>query len=94
MPTRLWFSSEPLEQAVALAICWRCPVRVECLEEALRVEADGYAFGVRGALTAGERRALAVWPTSPATLDLNVKVHVVCAYMYLPSRSALSPCVG
>jgi WhiB family transcriptional regulator, redox-sensing transcriptional regulator len=37
----------------AKAVCATCPVRVECLEEALR---DGELFGIRGGLTPRERR--------------------------------------
>ena len=56
MPTRLWFSSEPLEQAVAIAICRRCEVRPPCLEEALAVELDGRRYGIRGGLLPGHLR--------------------------------------
>jgi len=55
MPTRLWFSSEPLEQAVAIAICRRCEVGPPCLEDALAVELDGRRYGIRGGLLPGER---------------------------------------
>jgi WhiB family redox-sensing transcriptional regulator len=40
---------------VALTICRTCPVRVECLAEAVAL---GDVEGIRGGLTADERRAL------------------------------------
>jgi hypothetical protein len=42
---------------VAVMVCKRCPVRSECLAEALDQEtaAEGYVFGVRGGLAARER---------------------------------------
>lgn len=43
------------DEATALAICWTCPVRLECLDEAL-AEADETT--VRGGRTPTERRAL------------------------------------
>lgn len=43
----------------ARAICQGCPVRLDCLADALEVEARlPYRSGVRGGLTAGERAAL------------------------------------
>ncbi len=41
----------------AKSICARCPVRAECLEEAL---AAGYVAGVWGGLSAQERRPMLV----------------------------------
>jgi WhiB family redox-sensing transcriptional regulator len=38
-------------------ICWGCPVRRECLDDALEVE-PAKDHGVRGGTTAKERRAL------------------------------------
>jgi hypothetical protein len=54
---RWWFSTDRLDQAVAVAVRQRCPVRVQCLDEAVELEADGYAFGIRGGKTATERVA-------------------------------------
>jgi hypothetical protein len=54
--THLWFSGDRHEQDLALAICHRCRVQVECLAEAVELEADGtYHHGVRGGLTAAQR---------------------------------------
>jgi hypothetical protein len=55
-PTWLWFSTRPLDRARTVAVCTSCRVRGECLADALALEADGYRFGVRGGLTADERR--------------------------------------
>ncbi|WP_460431661.1 WhiB family transcriptional regulator [Amycolatopsis echigonensis] len=48
---RLW----PVSQSAVKAVCMGCPVRTECLAEAL----DGRInFGVWGGMTERERRAL------------------------------------
>ncbi|WP_328291857.1 WhiB family transcriptional regulator [Kineococcus sp. NBC_00420] len=40
----------------AVAICWQCPVRQVCLEDAMDYEMRGPGrFGVRGGLTARDR---------------------------------------
>jgi len=50
----LWFAGErqPLEQAVAVALCSICPQRSACLQRALR---DGEDFGIFGGLFPAER---------------------------------------
>jgi WhiB family redox-sensing transcriptional regulator len=57
-PTRWFFASERWRELneLALAICAGCPVRLECLEDALDFEV-GYrvTFGVRGGLLASDR---------------------------------------
>ena len=37
-------------------VCWRCPVRLDCLEAALEEERFGPAFGVRGGMDPDERK--------------------------------------
>jgi hypothetical protein len=45
--------------ALALDICSTCPVRPDCLEDALRMDPGTWAvFGVRGGMAASERRAM------------------------------------
>jgi WhiB family redox-sensing transcriptional regulator len=45
--------------ANALAICRGCPVRLDCLDDALAFEAgERVAFGVRAGFTAAERIAM------------------------------------
>jgi hypothetical protein len=45
-------------ESTALAICSTCTVRTECLAETLAEERDAVGcYGVRGGLTADERRA-------------------------------------
>ena len=63
--TRLWFAKDP---GRAQEICGGCPVRPECLYDALQRETY-FRYGVWGGLTAAERRAL------PA-LD-GPKAHVI-----------------
>ena len=54
----LWFAGErqPLEQAVAVALCATCSQSTICLQRALRDEED---FGIFGGLFPAERLALA-----------------------------------
>lgn len=52
-PDRLF--GKGAEQRDARSICFSCPVRMECLVEALETES---VFGVWGGLTERERRAL------------------------------------
>jgi hypothetical protein len=43
----------------ALAACERCPVKAECLDDAMRTERNGYRAEVRAGLTPAQRDALA-----------------------------------
>lgn len=55
--TALYFPARGQSTTTARAICARCPVIDECLQDALATpEADDY--GVRGATSANERRAM------------------------------------
>ena len=51
----LWFAESPADVELAKALCRSCPVRAECLAEALDNEIE---WGVWGGLTERERRAL------------------------------------
>ena len=50
-----WFPEKGSSTRMAKAICSRCPVRADCLSEAL---ANGERFGVWGGLSERERRQL------------------------------------
>lgn len=50
-----------VQVAEAKAVCARCPVRAECLADAL----VGMAYGIAGGLTAEERRGLGVGRVVP-----------------------------
>jgi hypothetical protein len=43
----------------ALAACDRCPVKAECLADAMRTEVNGYRAEVRAGLTPVQRNELA-----------------------------------
>jgi hypothetical protein len=60
-PLSWWFPArrQRFVIEVARAVCRSCPVRAECLAEALELEDDSHRHGIRGGLTAAERRALA-----------------------------------
>lgn len=49
----LWFPEPGQSTRPAKDICWTCPVREACLNDALDV---GEAFGIRGGYSAKERR--------------------------------------
>ena len=51
------FFSDRRAEHRALAICAECPVRAECLTEALAEERGRYVYGVRGGLTERDRRS-------------------------------------
>jgi WhiB family redox-sensing transcriptional regulator len=54
----LWFSPLPAHREQAAGICAPCPVRSDCLSEALRFEATsgGGSFGLWGGRTEQDRR--------------------------------------
>ncbi|WP_328934179.1 MULTISPECIES: histone-like nucleoid-structuring protein Lsr2 [unclassified Streptomyces] len=66
--TDLWFPKQPTGSH-AVQTCRNCPVRAECLLEALQEEGSGYAhrYGIRGGLTAGERRRMPPLPAPQPT---------------------------
>jgi hypothetical protein len=45
-------------EAIARGLCGGCTVRQECLEDELRFDTLTTAWGIRGGLTADERRSL------------------------------------
>lgn len=56
--TELWFSIDADDREAAKAICNRCPVRLDCLDEALdeeRGQSKEYRAGIRGGMNAEER---------------------------------------
>jgi WhiB family redox-sensing transcriptional regulator len=60
-----------MSTAIARQVCRSCPVRVECLADALAEEAEAaWRYGVRGGLTAGERAALATGGPVPVRVAL------------------------
>jgi len=67
--TELWFPDQPIG-STAVQICRRCPVRAECLYDALKHETSGATrHGIRGGLTTNERRRIPALPRSkPAAI--------------------------
>jgi hypothetical protein len=53
--------------AAAKAVCARCPVRQECLAEAIA----RISFGIAGGLTAEERRGLGRRPAQPIEVEVQ-----------------------
>jgi WhiB family redox-sensing transcriptional regulator len=60
-PLAWWYPErgDAFAVAVAKSICRGCPVRTECLDEALAFEVEGERFGIRGGLTPRDRTQLA-----------------------------------
>lgn len=65
---QIWFPEDlsgpwrPISRARAQAVCGWCPVRADCLREAMGREADRERYGIWGGLTPKERAALAKHP--------------------------------
>lgn len=61
-PGDLWFPSPAWATDEAVHVCWSCPVRRRCLDEALVEERDAgrLRFGVRGGMTPEQREHMTV----------------------------------
>jgi WhiB family redox-sensing transcriptional regulator len=57
--TTLFFASDEFSQRCAVEVCRRCPVRRQCLADAVATEGPGHRgerYGVVAGLTAEQRR--------------------------------------
>ncbi|MFF3511568.1 WhiB family transcriptional regulator [Streptomyces sp. NPDC002573] len=66
--TAIWFTSNG-QSTTAKQICGRCPVRAECLYDALKTEPSYHRYGMWGGLTAQQRNSIPALPT-PRTAAL------------------------
>ncbi len=58
-PLELWYPRRGQQATAARSVCDGCPVRQQCLNDALSEEAAGVeAVGIRAGLTARQRRRL------------------------------------
>ncbi|MFJ4365099.1 WhiB family transcriptional regulator [Streptomyces chartreusis] len=64
--TDRWFEAPGGQYGTARTICDGCPVRVECLYDALTTEPAGHRYGMWGGLTGTQRSALPALPASTA----------------------------
>jgi len=55
LDTEIFFPAAPEKETEALAICATCPVRAQCLEQALR---DREQYGIWGGTTPEQRRRI------------------------------------
>lgn len=55
LDTDMFFPHPSEDPSAALAVCAACPVREECLTDALKVEPSSKRYGIRGGLTAKAR---------------------------------------
>lgn len=73
-PIAMWFPPAASQYPAAQWYCDRCPVRRECLEEALRTEPADRRYGMRAGLNPRERDDIArgdtPFPAFPAPLPL------------------------
>jgi len=63
VPIPFFYGSPGYDERACRYVCSRCPVAIECLDAAMREEAQWngvYRFGVRGGLTATERTRLSL----------------------------------
>jgi WhiB family redox-sensing transcriptional regulator len=59
--TAMFYAEDAFSERLAVAVCARCPVRAECLADAVAVElVTGIIHGVRAGFTQAERRAQVV----------------------------------
>ena len=58
MKPALFYPARGEDARQALAVCATCTVRTECLEAALAEEHSQWTAGVRGGMSAKQRRAL------------------------------------
>ena len=59
---QFFVSAAKLQVRVIRDWCERCPVRVDCLSDAMSAErGDGTRYGIRGGLTAAQRLELELW---------------------------------
>jgi len=90
------FSDKPGTQDRVASICRGCPVRLTCLDDALRYEGDSYMrWGVVGGLTTIQRRALrceALLGNRPNLAQARQLASPVWASRMMPLRQrGLSP---
>lgn len=65
LPTDEWFPGPGEDSAVARKVCRGCPVRVECLNDAMATEPTPWETrGIRGGLTARDRNKLRRQPAA------------------------------
>jgi hypothetical protein len=60
-PTWWWYPTregDRLEAELALSICRTCPVRRQCLADALELEVPGERYGIVGGLNPSQRAEL------------------------------------
>jgi hypothetical protein len=75
LDTDLWFG-QAHQIGTALKVCAGCPVRAECLHECLTHELPTYRYGVRGGLTAADRRRLPELPRAHADALAALRAHL------------------
>jgi Transcription factor WhiB len=72
--TSLFFAADEFCQRLACAVCRRCEVRQECLDDALAIETPGERYGVAGGATAAQREALGLARGHPKSAGHGVYV--------------------
>ncbi|MBP2583362.1 hypothetical protein J3A78_003840 [Streptomyces sp. PvR006] len=92
--TSLWFG-QPHATRAARAACARCPVRAECLHDALLHETPGAPrYGVRGGLHGSERNQLPALPSSAAEAIAALRELLASFDERTPDPMTTSPTVA
>lgn len=60
------YPGEKILEQLALALCEGCPVKAECLADALEIQPPSWDQGIRGGMTQAERHKL---PRKPRPID-------------------------
>jgi WhiB family transcriptional regulator, redox-sensing transcriptional regulator len=75
--TAKWFAPDAVTTNVALTVCRSCPVRLQCLGDALAHETgDRVAYGARGGFTAAQRIEM-IRPRPRVEVAVVVEVELV-----------------
>jgi hypothetical protein len=91
--TNLWLG-KPRESRPAMQICSLCPVRAECLYDALRLEQTTRGvplYGIRGGLTGPERRRIADLPRSTSDAIAALREHLAAQNNEPPAERNVPP---
>ena len=80
-----FFPDTPMQTAVAVNICRKCPLKNECLDQSLRIRDQ---YGVRGGMNERQRRAM----IRKMGEQRKQEVCVMCGSLFTPSRSVRTCC--
>lgn len=74
--TERWFDGPGGQYGTAQQLCDGCPVRAECLHQALTTESAWHRYGLWGGLTGGQRNTIPALPASKAAALTFLREHL------------------